>query len=159
MIANEREPSVLHTMRRLLLVLLLVFMAGTAADLLLLEHYDGGWQVVPLVLLAIGVVTAAMALGGRPRGVLALRIVMALFIAAGLVGLGLHYLGNSEFQREMDPTLAGWPLFVKVLTAKAPPALAPASMIHMGLLGLLGTYHHPALPRVARRSSTSGASV
>ena len=31
------------------------------------------------------------------------------------------------------------------MTAKAPPALAPAGMIQMGLLGLLYTYRHPAL--------------
>jgi len=40
----------------------------------------------------------------------------------------------------MDPSLEGWALFVKVIRAKAPPALAPAAMIQIGLLGLLYTY-------------------
>jgi hypothetical protein len=31
------------------------------------------------------------------------------------------------------------------MTAKAPPALAPAGLIQLGLLGLLYTYRHPAL--------------
>ena len=51
----------------------------------------------------------------------------------------------------MDPQLAGWPLFVKIVTAKAPPALAPASMVMIGLLGLIYTYQHPALRRIAHR--------
>ena len=105
--------------------------------------------MVPLALLAAGVLAAAAALTGRAGAVLLFRIVMALVIASGVIGLGLHYLGNTEFQKEMDPSLAGWPLFVKAITAKAPPALAPASMVQMGVLGLLYTYHHPALRRSA----------
>jgi hypothetical protein len=32
---------------------------------------------------------------------------------------------------------------MKAIHSKAPPALAPAAMIQMGLLGLLYTYKHP----------------
>ena len=133
-----------------MLALLVVAMIGTMVDLMLLDHHEDAWQIVPLALLAAGVVTAAATLTGRAGTVLLFRIVMALVIASGLIGLGLHYLGNTEFQKEMDPSLAGWPLFVKAITAKAPPALAPASMVQMGVLGLLYTYHHPALRRTAR---------
>ena len=132
-----------------MLALVVAAMIGTFVDLMLLEHHEDGWQTVPLVLLAAGVLAAAATLTGRAGAVLLFRIVMALVIASGIVGLGLHYLGNTEFQKEMDPSLAGWPLFVKSITAKAPPALAPASMVQMGLLGLLYTYHHPALRRRA----------
>jgi len=62
--------------------------------------------------------------------------------------------GNTEFQHEMDPTLEGWTLFVKVMRAKAPPALAPAANIQIGLLGLLYTYRHAASER-ARRPNQS----
>jgi hypothetical protein len=65
----------------------------------------------------------------------------------------LHYGGNSEFQREVDPAIGGWSLVVKVMTAKAPPALAPAGLIQLGLLGLLYTYRHPALQLRARELS------
>ena len=132
-----------------MLALLVVAMIGTIVDLMLLEHHEDAWQIVPLALLAAGVLAAAATLTGRAGPVLLFRIVMALVIASGLIGLGLHYLGNTEFQKEMDPSLAGWPLFVKAITAKAPPALAPASMVQMGVLGLLYTYHHPALRRAA----------
>ena len=94
---------------------------------------------------------SAWTLGGRAGAITAMRILMVLFVAAGFLGIALHYLGNREFQLEMDPALAGWPLFVKIVTAKAPPALAPASMVMMGLLGLIYTYQHPALRRIADR--------
>ena len=74
-----------------------------------------------------------------------LRIAMVLCVASGLIGVALHYSGNREFQHEIDPSLAGWELFVKVVTAKAPPALAPAVMAQLGFLGLLYTYRHPDL--------------
>ena len=135
-----------------MLALSVAAMIGTFVDLMLLEHHEGPWQVLPLVLLAAGVLAAAATLRGQAGAVLLFRIVMALLVAAGLIGVGLHYLGNTEFQREMDPSLAGWPLFVKAMTAKAPPALAPASMVQIGVLGLLQTYHHPALRRGATPS-------
>ena len=141
----------LRKMRRALLALLVVFMLGTGLDLMLLDHHEGIWQVIPLGLLAAGLVVSAWTLGGRAGAITAMRILMVLFVAAGFLGIALHYLGNREFQLEMDPELAGWPLFVKIVTAKAPPALAPASMVMMGLLGLIYTYQHPALRRIAHR--------
>jgi hypothetical protein len=135
------------TMRRFMLVLLVIFMLGTTADLMLLDHHEGPGQLIPLVLLVLGLLASAWSLGGRSAAITAMRVLMVLFVAAGFVGMVMHYIGNREFQHEMDPSLAGWPLFMKIITAKAPPALAPASMIQMGLLGLLYTYRHPALRR------------
>jgi hypothetical protein len=146
------EPASLSAIRRLLLLLLVVFMAGTATDLMLLDHHEGVWQMVPLAVIALGLLAvAAAAASGGAGAILLMRVAMALFIGAGMLGLGLHYAGNSEFQRELDPSLAGWDLFVKAVTAKAPPALAPAAMMQMGLLGLLYTYRHPALRPPAHR--------
>ena len=138
-------------MRRLLLLLLTVAMIGTAVDLMLLDHHEDFWQVVPLGLMALGVVSVVVAaMRGGAGAVAVMRVTMALFICAGFVGIGLHYAGNTEFQREMDPSLDGWSLFMKSITSKAPPALAPAAMIQMGLLGLLYTYKHPALRQPLR---------
>lgn len=143
-----RDPPVLRTMRALLLGVLAVGMIGMALDLVLLEHYEDAWQMPPLVLAGLGLVAVAWtAAGPGARAVLTLRILMILFIAAGALGLILHFNGNREFQLEMDPSLAGWTLFVKVVRAKAPPALAPAGMIQLGLVGLLYTYRHPAFDR------------
>jgi hypothetical protein len=140
------EAPGLRMMRHLMLLLLTVAMIGTAADLMLLDHHEDLWQMVPLGVIGLGVVSVALsAVKGGVGAVTLMRVTMALFICSGLVGMGLHYIGNSEFQLEMDPTLRGWSLFMKAITSKAPPALAPAAMIQMGLLGLLYTYKHPAL--------------
>jgi hypothetical protein len=121
-------------------------MVGTAVDLMLLNHHEDLWQLVPLAVIALGLLSVGVAATSGGAGAVSLmRVVMALFIAAGMLGVGLHYAGNREFQREIDPGLQGWLLFVKAMTAKAPPALAPAAMIQIGLLGLLYTYRHPAL--------------
>lgn len=145
MASETRESATLGGLRRLVLALLTFGMIGTGVDLVLLDHYEDAWQWPPLALVAAGLaVVAWVAVRGGPAPVGALRWTMVLFIAAGAAGLLLHYNGNREFQKELDPALSGWPLFLKVVTAKAPPALAPASMIQLGLLGLLFTYRHPA---------------
>ena len=146
------EPQAMRAVRRALLALLVVFMLGTGLDLMLLDHHEGAWQMVPLALLAAGLVAAAWSVRGGAGAVTAMRILMVLFVAAGFMGIVLHHLGNREFQLEMDPAAGGWPLFWKAVTAKSPPALAPASMVMMGLLGLIYTYQHPALRRIADRS-------
>jgi hypothetical protein len=140
------SDGVSSAMRRLLLLILTLGMLGTAADLLLLKHFEDVWQLPPLLVIVFALFAMAwVVLSSRPVAVIAMRVSMVAFIVVGLAGILLHYNGNSEFQREIDPNLAGWDLIVKVLTAKAPPALAPASMIQLGLLGLLYTYRHPAV--------------
>jgi hypothetical protein len=75
---------------------------------------------------------------------------MALCVASGLLGMVLHYRANVEFQREIDPSLAGTRLFWKVVRAKAPPSLAPGVMAELGLLGLLFAYRPAAAEPSAR---------
>jgi hypothetical protein len=139
------EGVVAAGMRRLLLALLAAGLLGTALDLVLLEHYEDAWQWPPLLLIALSLtIVAWVAWRPTPTAILALRVAMVVCIASAAVGLALHYNGNREFQHEIDPELAGWSLFLKVITAKAPPALAPAVMAQLGLIGLLHTYRHPA---------------
>jgi hypothetical protein len=143
---EQSEPVVQRAMRRLLLMLVTVGMVGTAADLVLLEHYEDAWQLPPLALIGFALIVVAWLLvSNRPFVVIVLRTLMIGLIAAGCFGIVLHFRGNREFQREIDPTIEGWALIQAVMTAKAPPALAPATMIQLGLLGLLYTYRHPLL--------------
>ena len=151
------EAPGLRIMRRLILLLLTVAMIGTAVDLMLLDHHEDFWQMVPLGVIALGVVSVMLStVKGGVGPVMLMRVTMALFVCAGFVGMGLHYIGNNEFQLEMDPSLHGWSLFVKSITSKAPPALAPAAMIQMGLLGLLYTYKHPALGDSLQEAGSDG---
>jgi hypothetical protein len=144
--SDPAEPQPLRAIRSLLLAVLTIGLIGTAVDLFLLGHYEEVWQAVPLGLIALALaLVAALIVRTSAAAIIALQIAMTVFIGAGVIGIALHYSGNQEFQHELDPSLSGWPLFTAVITAKAPPARAPASMVQLGLIGLIFTYRHPAL--------------
>ena len=133
----------LSGLRRLLAGILLLGMSGTFVELLLLKHDEDRIKLVPLVLLASGV--AAVAWHAWTRSAASgttVRALMALFIVAGVAGVYYHFAANVEFQRETDPALRGTALVRQALEAKVPPALAPAVMLQLGLLGLAYTYRH-----------------
>jgi hypothetical protein len=131
--------------RGLLLFTLVLGMLGTAAELLLLQHYEDPWQLAPLVLIAAALIVLALhGVSGSRATVRGIQAVMALFIVSGVIGAGLHYNANSEFELEMNPALVGFELFRESLSG-ATPALAPGTMIQLGLIGLAYTYRHPRL--------------
>jgi hypothetical protein len=141
----------LDTIRRVLLAILIIGLVGTATELLLLDHDEEAIQLVPLVLIAIAFVTIAWhALNPGGASLRLFQTVMVLFIVAGGLGTILHYRANVEFQREVDPSIAGRALIVKAMKAKAPPALAPGTMAQLGLIGLAYAYKYP----VRRRESS-----
>jgi len=155
--ASHAVERVVHdphrVLRRVLYVLLAFAMMGTGAELLLLGHYESVWQWTPLALFGAGLIVQLLAMVRPGRGTVRLfQAMMVLFVAAGVLGLWLHYSGNAEFELEMQPTIAGTELFWKSVTG-ATPALAPGSMVLIGLLGLAATYHHPRL----RQGSTPQA--
>ena len=122
---------------RFLLLILVLGLLGTAAELVVTEHTENGLQWIPLVLIVAALCAIAWneaAPGTACRRVL--RTVMLLFLASGLTGIALHWRGKMEFQLESDPSLSGWALFRKAMESKTPPALAPGVMIQLGLLGL-----------------------
>ncbi len=145
----------LDRLRGFLMAILVLGMLGSAADLLLLRHYEDKKQLIPLALIGTTfVVLAWLGLTGQRAGLRALQLMMGLFISAGFIGVGLHFQSNMEFQLEIDPSLQGSNLLLKVLRAKAPPALAPGVLVQLGLLGLAFTYRHPSL--VAADQQTAG---
>jgi hypothetical protein len=134
-------PSAL---RAFLLVALLLSLAGTLAELLLLEHFEDAWQWAPIALLAAALLTLGFyALERGPRSLNVLRVLMVLCVVSGFVGVLLHYRGNVEFELEMYPDLSGWKLFKDAMMG-ATPALAPGAMLQLGLIGLAWTFRHPA---------------
>ena len=121
----------------MLTLLLMVGALGTLLDLLLLGHVEGWQQMVPVVLLGLGVLVSGWhLLAPRSVSLRAVQWLGGLYVAAGLLGLWFHYEGNLEFEREMAPDAAGWPLIKAVLTG-ATPALAPGTMVWFGALALL----------------------
>jgi len=141
---NPPEPSTLTFIRRLLLASLSVGIMGTAAELILLGHVDSATQWIPIVALAVAVPLLIWhAVRPAPLTVRLIRLIMCAYIVCGVVGVGLHYDGNVEFERELHPKDAGL-TFLRHTIAGATPVLAPGSMVLLGLLGIAHTYRHPA---------------
>ncbi len=136
--AADRER--LSRLRRFLLITLMVGIAGMGFELLFIGHVEDWLQCIPVVLLTVGLIALAWH-AMRPsrataRGV---QLLMALFVASGLIGVGLHYRGNHEFEREMYPSMTGME-FVRATLTGATPVLAPGSMALLGLVGLAAVH-------------------
>jgi hypothetical protein len=134
---RRSSAGMLRIARRVTLLILVLAMVGILGELLLIEHFEDPWQILPLALLMIGF--AALAWHARAPSMASartLRAVMALFVLAGLLGILLHYQGNVEFELEQNPGASRWDLFREAVQG-ATPALAPGVMVQLGLLGLL----------------------
>jgi hypothetical protein len=130
-------------MRRTIAALFLGGAMGTGAELLLLEHTEGVWQTAPLILLAAGCLILCMiAIRPGAAGVRVFQLLMALFVLNGIAGIVLHFQGNVEFERELQPDAAGLELFWEAMKG-ATPALAPGTMILLGGIGLVYTGTRP----------------
>jgi len=134
------DTAALIRLRTILLGLLGLGLAGTAAELLLIGHYEDTRQLAPLAVIGLSLASLLHRAFSRGGGLRVFRAAMLALIASGVAGFVLHHLGNREFQLELDPSLGGLALFMKVLRAKTPPALAPGSLVVFGMLGLASTY-------------------
>ena len=137
------EKSEMMVLRRLVGALFAASALGIGIELSLLGHAEDRWQIVPLVMLALGLI-AQISLVWRPSQtrVRVFQTLMVLFVLTGFVGIYLHYSANVEFELEMYPSLEGLSLVREALTG-ALPALAPATMMQLGFLGLASTYRYP----------------
>jgi hypothetical protein len=123
-------------LHRVLTALFAFGSVGTAAELLLLEHVEGAWQIAPLMLIGVACgLLAATAVRPSTVGTRLFQLTMIAFIASGVAGIVLHYQGNVEFERELQPDLSGLPLVWEAMRG-ATPALAPGTMMLLGALGL-----------------------
>jgi hypothetical protein len=124
-----------------LIGVLVLGLVGTVTELLLLEHYEKPLQFVPLVLIvaAFAVLFWHMRRSGE-QSLRWLKIVRALFVLSGFVGVAAHFEGSAEFQLELDPSISTWELIKKIVHAQAPPLLAPGMMLQLGLIGLAYVY-------------------
>jgi predicted membrane channel-forming protein YqfA (hemolysin III family) len=132
-------------LRRLLLAILVLGLAGTEIELLLLKHTDGFWQLVPVVMVGLGLL--AVGWFGAARNEMALRTLRALmfvYLATGGVGVVQHFIGNVAYARDSNPSLAGRDLYVEAVMGST-PTLAPGTMIQLALVGLAFVFRHPGL--------------
>lgn len=143
----------MEPLRRFVLGLLFLGLGGMTVELLLLGHYESATQLVPFASIALALACLIWhVVSGTEGSVQALQVVMTVLVFVGVVGIVLHYRGNMAFQLDIDPTQSSWSLFSKVVRAKAPPALAPAAMSQLGLLGLAYAWRHPATRRPGESS-------
>jgi hypothetical protein len=145
----EIENGKFARMRSMVLMILVSGLMVTGTELMLHEHFEDSWQLVPLGLIAIALLTFAWhGLMPGPASVRAIQAVMTLCVAAGFTGIVLHYRANAEFARELDPSATDFALFKQAMMGGA-PALAPGAMIMLGLLGLVYAHRHPRLTAAA----------
>lgn len=140
------EPGALARVRTFVGLLVAGGIVVMAADLILIGHYAGTNQLIPLVLAGAGLVALGWT-GIRP-GLLAVRVVqfvMLCFVGAGIIGVTLHVKANTIAVREKTPAIAWRDLVSQSLASTAPPPLSPGLMAQLGLLGLVFCYRHPAL--------------
>ena len=117
--------------------MLILGLSGLEIELLLLKHTDGAWQIIPLVLLGVGLLIALWYYRSRSAGaVIVLSGAMILFLASGVAGAVLHYKGNVVYEQESNPGLGGRELY-RAAVQGSTPTLAPGAMIQLGLLGLI----------------------
>lgn len=129
----------------MVLAVFVLGLLGTGGELFFLEHTHGVNQLIPLVLLVMSILVLAWhGFERKSPSLRAFQITMMLFVTAGIAGTGLHYAFNEEFGLEGDPDMKGMALFLEAMSGAA-PALAPGTMIQLGLLGLIYTVRHPAL--------------
>jgi len=149
------ESEILASIRKLLLAALAIGVIGTSSELILLRHIDKPAQWIPLVFLVASIpVLAWHASAPGVASIRTLQALMAAFIALGVLGVGLHYDGNVEFERELHPSERGW-TFIRKTVAGATPVLAPGSMVLLGLVGLAHAHRHPSADGGRTRQETT----
>lgn len=141
------------SLRQLVLALVFIGVVGLEIELALLRHADSFSQLIPHIVLLIGLLaTILVYLRPSAATLRAFQAIMWLFVVIGLLGLFFHFKGNLEFAMERDPSLSGFKLIWKVLRG-ATPALAPGALSQLGLLGLIYTYRHPVLSHSSEMTS------
>jgi len=143
------ETPALTALRRFLLATLILGTAGMAAELLLIGHVEGQLQLLPVLLLPLACLSLVWLIAAPSRAaVRGVQALMTLSVVGGVAGVALHYQGNTAFELEMYPDMAGLELVQKTLTG-ATPVLAPGSMTLLGLVGLAAVLRHPLIQRTA----------
>lgn len=146
------------TVRAAVIALIIIGILGIGVELVLIGHYDENWQILPLVVLGLGLLATIPAWKHPSRGTLRFfQVVMLTFIVTGVLGIWRHYAGNVEWELERNSDLEGLKLFVESIHG-ATPILAPGAIAQLGLLGFVFTFRHPALRREQRSTSSEDRS-
>lgn len=141
-------------LRRGVIGLALLGIAGTSVELVFLRHWDGVtqlivWPALLLLMLAAGL----LLLRPGPGTVRTARWVAALVAVVALAGIGLHLVENlgagpldARYALTWDTLSPMQQLWTAATGGVGPaPVLAPGVLAEISLALLLGTLHHPAM--------------
>ena len=138
--SKPADAEALKTLRRVLLVTVVASMIGVEAELFLLAHVKPLLQLIPVLLIGLGLGSLVQfAFSRSQRSMKVFQLTMALCIASGVLGVFLHLAFSTAEAKKKDATLQGTKLLRTALTGVAPP-FAPGAMIQIGLIGLAYTY-------------------
>ena len=144
---SSQDALVVAGLRRILVFAYLVGGPGLTMELWLLEHTEGIWQLLPIMVLGISVLVLVLVLWVRRRWALRLFQLLTLgILLTSVVGVYLHFDGKAEFKLEIDPELSGWDLIWECIHGHSlPPVFAPGAMVLLALVGVAYFYKHPLL--------------
>ena len=123
--------------RKMVLGLYFITIAGLIGELVLIEHFESNWQKLPLVFLGLGLLSGLVYLFSQNTFVRrSFQAINLMIVVVGVLGVWMHFNGNAEFELEMYPDRSGFELFWE--SAKgATPMLAPGGLSGLGFLGLI----------------------
>src|SRR5262249_2670988 len=115
----DAEP--LKTLRQILLVTVVASMIGVEAELFLLGHVKPLLQLIPVLLIGLGLGSLVQFTFSRnPRSMKVFQLTMALCLASGVLGVFLHLAFSTAESKKKDATLQGMKLLRTALTGAAP---------------------------------------
>ena len=149
----EGERGAASVLRRALLVLTAIALAGTTTELAIGRHWEGPTQLIPFAAIAVAAVALSMIATARSR--MSLRIAQGLYVvvlAASAFGVWSHVEGNHESGAldqsyaatwESTPAARRWWLAASGGVGPSPP-LAPGVLAQAALMLLAATLRHPS---------------
>lgn len=141
------DSKIDNRLRRLLFLITGLVFLGTPVELFLEDHTGETIQFTPFILCAAGLIVVIAALI-RPQRmtVLAVRFVMPVVAAGGLLGMTLHLVNNVAFEQEIRPSATAVEALLAGLKG-GNPLFAPGILVFAAMVALAATYAHPALGR------------
>jgi len=112
------------------LLIFLFLHVGLILELVLIGHYKSFWQFFPLISLGLGLVSLLPGFSS----LLPVKFFYLVTIVSGIAGVFLHLKNNWEFELEMYAGIETGELIARSLSG-ALPALAPGTLIPVGLMG------------------------
>ncbi len=110
-------------------------MIGTVLELVLLDHYEGALQLLPIITINVAFICTVILFFYKKRIIFTIfKSSLVLLIGVGVYGTFLHLKENYQFEVEMKPTAKTFDLFLESLSG-ALPSLAPLSLLAMALIG------------------------